>query len=111
MDSLGTVQYGKKWHRSLWKSVSGYSSPVCLFLKSPAQLHMRNSSSRAGVGDGVVWGGSDEARHERSEFDIALGKKAGEISAKSNALKRLVNIRQRLFSSHLQQHQQLRPRI
>jgi hypothetical protein len=41
MDSLGTIQYGKKWHRSLWKSVSGYSSPVCLFLTSPAQLHMR----------------------------------------------------------------------
>jgi len=40
MDSLGTVQYGKKWHRSLWKSVSGYSNPLCLFLKSPAQLHM-----------------------------------------------------------------------
>ncbi len=41
MDSLGAVQYGKKWHRSLWKSVSGYSSPVCLFLNSLAQIHMR----------------------------------------------------------------------
>ncbi len=41
MDSLGTVQFGKKWHRSLWESVSGYSSPACLSLKSPVQLHMR----------------------------------------------------------------------
>jgi hypothetical protein len=85
---LSTVQHGKKWHRSLRKSVSGYSSPVCLFLKSPAQLHMRISSSRWGVVDGVVVGGNGQARHERFQFDIAPREKAGEVSAA------LVNIRQ-----------------
>jgi hypothetical protein len=41
-----------------------------------------------GVGDGVVVGGSGQARQARFQFDIAPRKKAGEVSAE------LVNIRQ-----------------
>jgi len=76
---LATVQHGKKWHRSLRKVFLAILVLFASFLKSPVQLHMRISSLE-GVGDGVVVGGSGQARHERFQFDIAPRKKAEKLA-------------------------------